>query len=216
MTKTTARKKKWETGAAAALGAAAAAIAVSNWSGAKGVAVWAALFATGLLIGAAVGFREADCPSCGKALHFAAEAGYVRCRFCRRYARTWSGGYESVPEEFVAPAPVFGIPVKAGAALPSACCVCRAPADRTFRLTSRLDDARPYRTLGEGLKKNAALGAGLRPAVQVSVDIPHCASHEPDARLDMDRPPQGLFDGSAVELVVRVRSYPYYRAAVGL
>ena len=215
--KTKSRKKKGEAGATAALGLALAAVAFSQWPSAKGVASWAGLFALGLLVGALIGFQEADCPACGKPLHFAAEAGFIRCRHCRRYAKTWSGGLEGVPDDFVAAAPVFGIPIREGAFLPEDCCVCRAPSTGKTALLSRLDESRPYKTLGEGLRKNAALGAGLRPALKVKVDVPHCAAHQADARIDMDRPPEGLFEGgSAVELVVRVRSYPYYRAALGL
>jgi hypothetical protein len=217
MTKTTARKKRGEAGAAAALGAALALVAVWNWSGAKGVAFWAGLFALGLLVGAAVGFREADCPSCARPINFAASAGYVRCRHCRRYARAAADGFEGVAEDFVAPTPVFGIPIKEDSVLPAECCVCRAPATGKAAMTVKLDDSRPSKSLGEGLKKNAALGAGLRPALEVRLDIPHCAAHQADARIEMDRPLEGLFDaGSSVELVVRVRSYPYYRAALGL
>ncbi|MFI5346938.1 MAG: hypothetical protein ACHQ51_11245 [Elusimicrobiota bacterium] len=217
MTKTTARRKKGEAGAAAAGGLALAALSVASWPGEKGVAFWAGLFAAGLMIGAAVGFREADCPSCGKALHFDPRAGFLRCRHCRSYAKTWAGGLESVADDYVAAAPVFGIPLREGTLLPGDCCVCRAPAAGKARLSTTMEDNIPSRSVGEGFKKNAAQGAGLRPLLKVSIELPHCAAHDADALIDMDRPPEGLFEGgSAVELVVRVRSYPYYRAALGL
>lgn len=161
------------------------------------------------LLCAAFGCRRSPCPECGKGISTSVSAGYVRCPRCRRYASVTTTGLASLRGDFVAESPVFSIPFEDGMALPLVCCVCSRPATRKTVLGAKMGDSLPNASIGEGLVKNALLGAGLRPMIKVSVAAPHCDEHEADALIRIE-------DDEESRPVVRVRSYPCYRAAVGL
>lgn len=202
-----ALKKRWGNAAlAGAAGIGLLAWGAGLWSESKFGGLVLFLLGAGAIIYAAVGCYESSCPECGKPVSMDAAVDYAPCPHCRAYARVTAEGLARLDDDHIADSPRFAIPFKDGLILPDACCVCRNPATRRTTVGAKLEDRRGYKTVGEGLKKNALIGAGVIPTIEVRVDIPHCGEHGHDARIDM----------AEQEIVVLVRSYPYYRAAAGL
>lgn len=112
------------------------------------------------------------CPDCGKALDFdAGEDGFIRCGACGTYVEFEHSRLWSVPEETVAPRPVFEAPVPAGPAQwPDGCCVCGQRAARTEALSlnekgvSRLLEGAPH--CADHRKGVALVSADGRPSLR--------------------------------------------------
>ncbi len=213
--KTAARKKTGQASAAGVVGVGLLGVALAAYPTGKGGAVAAAFFGLMLIALAWFSFWEADCPSCGKAVPLPA-SDHLKCPHCRLYSRRLPGQLESVADDTVGASPLFAIPLE-GAKLPDLCCVCGAPASRRTTLSALMADDFPAKTTAEGMKKNAAMGAGMRPTLKAAIDVPHCGTHDADAKIDRDEAPSGpLEGGGTAHVVLRVRSYPFYRAALGL
>ena len=159
----------------------------------------------GLIAHATLGCYNTSCPDCGKSVPLETGENYTPCRHCHCYARATKTGLEALSPDFVADKPKFAIPFKDDLVLPDACSVCSKPPTRRTTLKVKMEDRRSYKTMAEGLKKNAMLGAGITPVIEVSVAVPHCDQHAHDAQIDM----------SEGQVAVFVRSYSYYRAASG-
>ena len=210
---------KKNTGQAALLalgGLALLGVAAACWSSTKLGAFFAALFGAGLIGFAAFGCYEAPCPDCGKPVSMDGANGFVRCPHCKRYAKPTGEGLASLSGDFIADAPAFGIPFHDELKLPDACCVCRKAATRSTTLGAKMENTLPNASVGEGLKKNMMLGAGVRPMLEVSVDIPHCDEHAAEARIFIEQGGGSLVEPEDPKLVLSVRSYSFYRDAVGL
>lgn len=207
------------TGQAALLavgGLALLGLAAACWNSTKLGAFFAALFGLGLICFAAFGCYECPCPDCGKPVSMDGATGFVRCPHCKRYAQPTRQGLDRLSSDFVADVPVFGIPFERELQLPEACCVCRKAATRSTTLGAKMENTLPGGSVGEGLKKNVMLGAGVRPMLEVSVDVPHCDEHKAEARIFIEQGGGSLVDPEDPKLVLSVRSYSFYRDAVGL
>jgi len=191
-------------------------VAAAVWGSSKIGAAFAALFGFGAIAFAAFGCYESPCPECGKPVSMDGASPLTRCPHCRRYARSTDEGLAKIQGDFVADAPMFAIPFTEGMALPDGCCVCRKASTRRTTICAKMEDSRPSETAGAGLKKNALLGAGVVTMLEVSVAVPHCDEHAADARLYIEQGAGSLVEPEDARLVVGVRSYPYYRAALGL
>lgn len=210
------KKRVGQAAAFAVGGLALLGVAAACWGSSKAGAVFAALFGFGLIAFAAFGCYESPCPDCGKAVSMDGAAELVRCPHCRRYARPTGAGLAALQRDFVADAPVFAIPFSEGMALPDGCCVCRKASTRHTTIGAKMEDTRPAESLGAGLKKNALLGAGVGTMIEVRVDVPHCDEHQADARVYIEQGAGSLVEPEDARLVIGVRSYPYYRSALGL
>lgn len=213
--KTRARKKTGQAAAAGVVGVGLLGVAYAAFPEGKGGTIAAGFFGLVLLGLAWFSFWEADCPSCGKAVPLPA-TDYLKCPHCRRYAKISGKELESVGDDAVTPRPMFAIPLDGMTPLPQTCCVCAAPATRRTTLAATMEDTLPNKSVAEGLKKNAALGAGMRPMLKATVEVPHCGAHDAEAKIDRDEAPAGPFDGGSAHVVLRVRSYPFYRSALGI
>lgn len=189
-----------------AVGVGVFAWGASGWSQNKFPALVIMLIGAGAIGFAWFGCYSGACPDCGKNISLDGAGGLTKCPHCRRYTRASSEGIARLPADFVADQTVFAIPFADGLVLPDACSVCLKPPTRRTTLEVKMEDRRGYKTMGEGLKKNAMIGAGVIPTIQVKVTVPHCDQHAHDARIDM----------AEGEVAVFVRSYAYYRAATGL
>jgi hypothetical protein len=214
MMKTKARKKSGQAAAAGVVGVGLLGVAFAAFPTGKGGAVAAGFIGFVLIALAWFSFWEADCPSCGKVVPLPV-GDFLKCPHCRRYAKILPKELEAVADATVTPRPLFAIPLE-GASLPDKCCVCAAPATRRTTLAATMEDTLPNKSVAEGLKKNAALGAGMRPMLKATVEVPHCGAHDAEAKIDRDEAPSGPFDAGSAHVVLRVRSYPFYRSALGL
>ena len=129
---------------------------------------------------------KASCPSCtAEIAEFEASTETVRCPSCGDYARAVSGMLLAVPDDFVASAPAFAIPLERAAVdLPPICAECGARARHLVRL-----EVNVY-----GTHLGAAGSSWL-------VGLPHCAEHARGAAADVAS--------------VRVRSRALWLAALG-
>lgn len=149
-----------------------------------------------------MGGIEANCPTCGHEFTFAKTGDYIRCPKCRRYASVESDALLELDDASVSAIPFFAIPLDAGARLPKTCCVCHQPTETLSRIS------------GEFLDTTDS-GAVTQTFRRYELVVPHCREHEPQVRVGMTLPDEQP-DGGKREPVVRVRSYGFYRAAVGV
>ena len=193
---------------------AAGALALLAWSASlfRSTALGGAAAAVvGLAIGAlaVMGPASGPCPLCGATLHglFAVRVTELeRCPHCRRYFLV-SGGSE-VASDFVAPSPLFSVPVDRGERLPGLCCVCAAPATRSKEVAHR----------SEGRVSHAS---PVATRSTVAVPVPFCAAHDGEVAIVNEdlAPSKPLLQGGGEpdhRWVLKVRSYAFYRAAVGV
>ncbi|MBI3288454.1 MAG: hypothetical protein HYZ74_02920 [Elusimicrobia bacterium] len=210
------RKRIGDAAVFALAGAALLIVGAKAWGASKAVAAVAALFGVGALLHAVIGCYESPCPACGAAVSVDGAPAYARCPRCQHYASVAEKGLTELPADYFAAAPTFSIPIKPGMALPGVCCDCAQASTRQTTVSAKIEDALAPASLGEGVRKNALLGAGVRPLIDVSVSVPHCGEHAADARIAVERGEGGLTGQAEPQLVVRVKSYACYRAAVGL
>jgi predicted RNA-binding Zn-ribbon protein involved in translation (DUF1610 family) len=187
-----------------------------------GLLAWAVALLSSTLVGAGLagvcgacslvmayfGPASAPCPACGKILHDLSarfKGSLHRCPHCKNYSRA-KERLEPVPEDFVADRPSFAVPVGLGERLPALCCVCAAPAERADELVE-------HRTTRDS--PVTVVKTVLR------VPVPYCATHKDGAAVAVEdqAPSEPLsLDSSRSEMrsVLRVRSYRFYRVAVGV
>ncbi len=194
--------------AAAAAGAAYFA-GRSQLSGVIGCGLIAALMAAApFLIGG-----EAFCPRCEGALIgqplIDSLQSYSRCGGCRSYLRRESGQLRTLDDGHVAKTPQFAIPVDELRELPLLCCVCRRPACR-------------FQDLVYTSAVRHSPGFPTDKPVAFKAAAPYCDEHFDAASLAFED--FSSFPGIGAKLfvepepldqhlVLKVRSYGFYRAA---
>jgi hypothetical protein len=172
-------------------------------------ALLAALLASCFLTFAYLGPASAPCPNCAKVLNdlsMRLRGRVHRCPYCKSYSRVQER-LEPIPEDFVSDQPCFSVPVGRGETPPALCCVCAAPAERVDELVDRV----AWRSSPVSLTK-----AVLR------VPVPYCAEHKGGVAMMSENlaptEPLSLMNSGKTNTrrVLLVRSYRFYRFAVGL
>ena len=124
------------------------------------VAVLLALGVVFLIVAAFMYSYAATCPGCGGLVLGLSKLDCVghQCGHCKRFVEVERGDLVLTPPDRATDTPSFGVVLRGSPGeLPAICCTCGAPATRT----------RAY----------------VDGKTGVSLDIPHCHSHEPSARL---------------------------------
>ncbi|MDX6770679.1 MAG: hypothetical protein SF051_14185 [Elusimicrobiota bacterium] len=159
---------------------------------------------------------EAFCPHCEGALLgvplLAWLKDYERCTTCRRYLRREGAALRAIDEGHLAARPEFSIPVDAVRELPQLCCQCRRPANR-------------FQDLVYTAAVRHSPGFPTGKSVSFKVAAPYCEEHLDAAVLVFEDlagfPGIGLKmflepDEPQHHFVLKVRSYGFYRAALGV
>lgn len=180
--------------------------------------VWA--FIVGWLAFAAItvavmGPASGPCPLCGKLLHglFAIKMGIPqRCDHCQLYFET-SAEQKALPDDYVSSTPMF--PVLLNTNKPSICCVCGNGATKVNEFYHK----------SEGRVSHAS---PLVQKLEVRAPMPYCDEHSDGVELGSEdfSPSQPFVDAvkkaftedntPKSEMVLKVRSYRFYRASWGL
>jgi hypothetical protein len=153
-----------------------------------GIAAVLLLLAAIFLVLMSVNANSATCPACGARLsQLSAKLNDgVLCRDCRIYLEGSGGMLWRTDENRVADQPIFCSPLPEGPVFPERCCVCGRARAHLEKVSSFMGTA-----------------SSLYPSNRwVSVEVPHCASHEGGAQLDGDQD----------DPYIKFRSYPYLRA----
>ena len=158
--------------------------------------VVAGLFGLACLFVAVLGPASGQCPLCGEMLHglwTIRISTHERCPHCRAYFS--HSDQKEVSAEYISAIPCFSIPIGQGERLPSLCCVCAAPARRVKEVI--------HRENGGVLK----------------IPVPYCGEHDENVLTTSEdlSPSNPLLKGpgsSDHRLVLKVRSYGFYRQAV--
>lgn len=156
-----------------------------------------------------LGPASGPCPLCGKMLHglFALNmSAIVRCDHCRLYFLSGSE-QKALADDYVSPTPLFPVPLEM--MLPAVCCACGKPATKV----------KEFHHKTEGRVSHAS---PMVSKLEVKAPMPYCDEHTDGVEFgSMDfTPSTPLFEGfggpEKNQLVLKVRSYRFYRAAWGL
>lgn len=171
----------------------------------------AMFFGFGLTAGAVMGPASGPCPLCGKMLHglMAIQlGGPTRCDHCQRYFIE-DKDQKALPEDYVSTTPIF--PVLINTNKPGLCCVCGTQAT----------EVREFYHKSEGFVSHAS---PIKTKLEVKAPMPYCADHKDGVEFGSHnfKPSkpflESISDDSNThgELVLKVRSYRFYRAAWGI
>lgn len=175
---------------------------------------WAAVvawFGVCMFVMAVIGPASGPCPLCGKMLHglFAMRlGGPTRCDHCQLYFIE-DEEQKPLPEDYVSQTPMF--PVLLNPDKPGLCCVCGTKATQV----------REFYHKSEGRVSHAS---PLVQKLEVRAPMPYCSDHKDGVEFGShDFKPSKPFlesfgpeTGAPGELVLKVRSYRFYRAAWGI
>jgi hypothetical protein len=169
----------------------------------------AVLFAFGCAALAVLGPASGECPVCKKMLHglfTIATGAFERCPHCRAYFSR--AEKREVPTDLIADHPSFSVPIDQGETLPNLCCVCGRPAERVEQVVhsaeGRLSHVSP-----QVIKQ------------EFKISVPYCKEHNESISIwneDLAPSVPLITGGQQVtdhRWVMKVRSYGFYRAAVG-
>lgn len=206
-------KRRWpDTLFFAALGGGILLGARSLWMNEHGV--WAAIvfwIGISILIMAVIGPASGPCPLCGKMLHglYAMQlGGPTRCDHCQLYFIA-DKEQKPLPGDYVSETPMF--PVLLNPEKPGLCCVCGTQATQI----------REFYHKSEGRVSHAS---PIVQKLEVRAPMPYCADHKDGVEFGSHnfKPSKPLLESigddsnTHGELVLKVRSYRFYRAAWGL
>lgn len=159
-----------------------------------GIALLPAIVGLILLYMAFGGAGISTCPRCGgqlSGLSTKANDG-VLCPSCHGYSEGKDGLLWPTADDRIADEAIFSSPLPAEFNFPDKCCVCGGPATKREKVSLRTQNASSAIT---------APTVGVTTSTTVSVDVPHCATHEGGARLS----------GTPQSPHIKFRSYPYLR-----
>lgn len=158
-----------------------------------------------------VGPASGPCPLCGKELHglYVFQLGMpTRCDYCQLYFVP-NKEQAALPDDYVSATPMFPVPV--GTEKPGMCCVCAKPATKVKEFYHK----------SEGRVSHAS---PLVQKLEVRAPMPYCNDHTEGVELGSENfhPSQTFLQmlsddkSSQTEMVLKVRSYKFYRAAWGI
>lgn len=161
---------------------------------------------------AVVGPASGPCPLCGKELHglYVFQLGMpTRCDYCQLYFVP-DQKQAALPDDYVSATPMFPVPVSTEK--PGMCCVCAKPATKVKEFYHK----------SEGRVSHAS---PLVQKLEVRAPMPYCNEHTADVELGSHNfhPSQTFLEmltndktSTGDEMVLKVRSYKFYRAAWGI
>jgi len=159
-----------------------------------GIALIPAVLGVILIFMSFGGSGRSNCPACNSALSGLSTKTNdgVLCPYCHKYSEGKGGQLWQSAEDRIAEEPLFSSPLPERFNLPAGCCICGA--SEVNREAIRLDMQN-----SSSVVTNAAVG--LTTSTSISVEVPHCAQHNSEARLS----------GTPKNPHIKFRSYPYLR-----
>jgi hypothetical protein len=159
---------------------------------------WRAVFAS------AVG----RCPACRQEIEglSTGDNEALLCPCCFKYVESKAGALSLVPEDRLAPGPLFVTALPQRVRWPEGCAVCGAPATREVAAKRVTREKAP---LGRQVVVSAASLGTMRAYTEVTttVQVPHCGAHDDGAVLKSPG-----FDADEAEHFIVFRSLRYLRS----